>query len=93
MNVILGKKQLVAAGLTVLLGTAVAVNFIYSGGKDKKLTEPAAEVSGRPVRPMGKARMGKPQTARRTSRRQGSTNRAAARKQPRCSRACIRAAT
>ena len=44
LNVILGKKQLVAAGLTVLLGTAVAVNFIYSGGKDKKLTEP--EVSG-----------------------------------------------
>ena len=40
LNVILGKKQLVAAGLTVLLGTAVAVNFIYSGGKDKKLTEP-----------------------------------------------------
>ena len=28
LNVILGKKQLVAAGLTVLLGTAVAVNFI-----------------------------------------------------------------
>lgn len=46
LNVILGKKQLVAAGLTVLLGTAVAVNFIYSGGKDKKLTEPTAEVSG-----------------------------------------------
>lgn len=46
LNVILGKKQLVAAGLTVLLGTAVAVNFIYSGGNDKKLTEPAAEVSG-----------------------------------------------
>ena len=43
LNVILGKKQLVAAGLTVLLGTAVAVNFIYSGGKDKKLTEPAGE--------------------------------------------------
>lgn len=46
LNVILGKKQLVAAGLTVLLGTAVAVNFIYSGGKDKKLTESSAEVSG-----------------------------------------------
>ena len=46
LNVILGKKQLVAAGLTVLLGTAVAVNFIYSGGKDKKLTEPEGEVSG-----------------------------------------------
>ena len=46
LNVILGKKQLVAAGLTVLLGTAVAVNFIYSGGKNKKLTEPSAEVSG-----------------------------------------------
>ena len=46
LNVILGKKQLVAAGLTVLLGTAVAVNFLYSGGEDKTLTEPAAEVSG-----------------------------------------------
>lgn len=46
LNVILGKKQLVAAGLTVLLGTAVAVNFIYSGGKNKELTEPSAEVSG-----------------------------------------------
>ena len=46
LNVILGKKQLVAAGLTVLLGTAVAVNFIYSGGKNKNLTEPSAEVSG-----------------------------------------------
>ena len=96
LNVILGKKQLVAAGLTVLLGTAVAVNFIYSGGKDKKLTEPAAEVSGTTY---GEAdlvsvdKSGKPQTARRTSRRQGSTNRAAARKQPRCSRACTRAAT
>lgn len=46
LNVILGKKQLVAAGLTVLLGTAVAVNFIYSGsGKKKDLTEPSEEVS------------------------------------------------
>lgn len=47
LNVILGKKQLVAAGLTVLLGTAVAVNFIYSGNKKQQdITEPAAEVSG-----------------------------------------------
>lgn len=44
LNVILGKKQLVAAGLTVLLGTAVAVNFICAG--NSKLTEPAAEVAG-----------------------------------------------
>lgn len=33
LNVILGKKQLVAAGLTVLLGAAVAVNFIYADRK------------------------------------------------------------
>lgn len=47
LNVILGKKQLVAAGLTVLLGTAVAVNFAFADGKKKQaLTDPAAEVSG-----------------------------------------------
>ena len=47
LNVILGKKQLVAAGLTVLLGAAVAVNFAFSGGKKQQsLTDPAAEVSG-----------------------------------------------
>lgn len=47
LNVILGKKQLVAAGLTVLLGTAVAVNFAISGSKKQQtLTDPAAEVSG-----------------------------------------------
>ena len=47
LNVILGKKQLVAAGLTVLLGAAVAVNFIYAGNNKKQiLTEPSAEVSG-----------------------------------------------
>lgn len=46
LNLILGKKQLVAAGLTVLLGTAVAVNFICSGNEKQNLTEPAAEVSG-----------------------------------------------
>ena len=46
LNVILGKKQLVAAGLTVLLGAAVAVNVIYAGSKKQNLTEPSAEVSG-----------------------------------------------
>ena len=47
LNVILGKKQLGAAGLTVLLGAAVAVNFIYAGNNKKQnLTEPSAEVSG-----------------------------------------------
>lgn len=47
LNVILGKKQLVAAGFTVLLGAAVAVNFAVSGGKKQQsLTDPAAEVSG-----------------------------------------------
>lgn len=45
LNVILGKKQLVIASLTMLLGAAVAVNFIYSGAKKNELTEPTAEVS------------------------------------------------
>ena len=31
LNVILGKKQLVAAELTVLLGAAEEVNFAFSG--------------------------------------------------------------
>lgn len=44
LNVILGKKQLIIASLTVLLGAAAAVNFIYAGSRDK-LTKPAAEVS------------------------------------------------
>ncbi|MGN1340774.1 MAG: SpoIIIAH-like family protein [Oscillospiraceae bacterium] len=46
LNLILGKKQLVAAGLTVLLGAAVAVNFIYAGSKKQDIVEPSAEVSG-----------------------------------------------
>ncbi len=45
LNIILGKKQLVIASLTVLLGAAVAVNFIYSGAKKSEVTEPASEVS------------------------------------------------
>lgn len=97
LNVILGKKQLVAAGLTVLLGTAVAVNFIYSGGKDKKLTEPAAEVSGTTYGEADLVSVDKSGEAADSSayfaQGKGSTSRAAARKQPRCSRACIRAAT
>lgn len=45
LNIILGKKQLVIASLTVLLGAAVAVNFIYSGSKKKDITEPSTQVS------------------------------------------------
>ncbi len=55
LNVILGKKQLVAAGLTVLLGTAVAVNFIYAGSKKQDMTEPSAEVNGAPLVESGKS--------------------------------------
>ena len=44
LNVILGKKQLIIASLTVLLGAAVAVNFIYSGTKKKEITEPSTQV-------------------------------------------------
>ena len=46
LNVILGKKQIVIASLTVLLGAAVAVNFIWSGTKASDLAEPSAQVSG-----------------------------------------------
>ncbi len=45
INLIIGKKQLVIAGLTVLLGAAVAVNFAVDGSSGQKLTQPAAEVS------------------------------------------------
>lgn len=44
LNVIIGKKQIVIASLTVLLGAAVAVNFIVSGARKKEVTEPAQQV-------------------------------------------------
>ena len=43
LNLIIGKKQIVIASLTVLLGAAVAVNFAVSGAK-KKTVEPSAPV-------------------------------------------------
>ncbi len=46
LNLIIGKKQLVIAGLTVLLGAAVAVNFTLNSTTKKDITQPAAEVSG-----------------------------------------------
>ncbi|MBE6902484.1 MAG: SpoIIIAH-like family protein [Ruminococcaceae bacterium] len=46
LNLIIGKKQLAVAGLTVLLGAAVAVNFAVSNSAKKDITEPAAAVSG-----------------------------------------------
>ncbi len=46
INLIIGKKQLVVAGLTLLLGTAVAVNFAVEGSDKSKLTQPATQVSG-----------------------------------------------
>lgn len=45
LNLILGKKQLVIASLTLLLGAAAAANFIISGAKKPSLTEDAAPVS------------------------------------------------
>ncbi len=45
INLIIGKKQLAVASLTLLLGAAVAVNFIAQSGK-KDITEPAEEVGG-----------------------------------------------
>lgn len=45
LNLILGKKQLVIAGLTVLLGAAVAVNFLVANNSKNLAEEPAAQVS------------------------------------------------
>ncbi len=45
LNLIIGKKQIVIASLTVLLGAAVAVNFAVSGGK-KNVSEKSAPVAG-----------------------------------------------
>ena len=45
LNLIIGKKQLVIASLTVLLGAAVAVNFAVSGAK-KNVSEKTAPVGG-----------------------------------------------
>ena len=45
LNLILGKKQLVIASLTLLLGAAAATNFIISGAKKPSLTNEAAPVS------------------------------------------------
>ncbi len=46
LNLIIGKKQIVIASLTVLLGAAVAVNFIVSSGKKNEVTQPSAQVGG-----------------------------------------------
>lgn len=43
LNLIIGKKQIAIASLTVLLGAAVAVNFAVQSGK-KNVTEPIKEV-------------------------------------------------
>ncbi len=40
LNVIIGKKQIVIASLTVLLGAAVAVNFAIGSGKKKAAVKP-----------------------------------------------------
>ncbi|MBD5129460.1 MAG: SpoIIIAH-like family protein [Ruminococcaceae bacterium] len=45
LNLIIGKKQIAIASLTVLLGAAVAVNFIVSSGKKDEMTAPSTQVS------------------------------------------------
>lgn len=47
LNLIIGKKQIVAGGLVILLGAAVYVNYLYSGGNrietdDKKEAQTAS---------------------------------------------------
>ena len=44
LNVIIGKKQIVIASLTVLLGAAVAINFAIGSGK-KPTVKPDTQVS------------------------------------------------
>ena len=47
LNVIIGKKQIVIASLTVLLGAAVAVNFaVGSGKRAEKKTDTQVSASG-----------------------------------------------
>lgn len=46
LNLIIGKKQIAIASLTVLLGAAVAVNFIVSSGKKDEVTPPTTQVGG-----------------------------------------------
>ncbi|MCM1166552.1 MAG: SpoIIIAH-like family protein [Lachnospiraceae bacterium] len=46
LNLIIGKKQIAIASLTVLLGAAVAVNFIVSSGKKSEVTQPSTQVGG-----------------------------------------------
>ena len=45
LNVIIGKKQIVIASLTVLLGAAVAVNFAIGSGKKRVSSKPDTQVS------------------------------------------------
>ncbi len=45
LNLIIGKKQLAIAGLTVLLGAAVTVNYFVNSSAKQDITEPAKEVS------------------------------------------------
>lgn len=48
LNLIIGKKQIVIASLTVLLGAAVAVNFAVQSGKKNSVEPSSAPVSGTP---------------------------------------------
>ena len=41
LNLIIGRKQIAVAGLAVLLGAAVYVNYLYSGSQQVKTSEPA----------------------------------------------------
>ncbi len=45
LNLIIGKKQIVIASLTVLLGAAVAVNFAVGSGKKRVTTKGDAQVN------------------------------------------------
>ena len=43
LNLIIGKKQIILAGLTVLLGAAIYVNYLYSSANSVKTSDKAAE--------------------------------------------------
>lgn len=45
LNVIIGKKQILIASLTVLLGAAAAVNFVIGSNKKKDISVDSSQVS------------------------------------------------
>lgn len=56
MNVIIKKRQLLVAALTVALGAAVLVNWYFTNSGDKKLADNTETTSGEYVQNLGEAK-------------------------------------